>query len=151
MRPRSEESTETLGKILDVFAAGRADELGQIRNGILAGVLAELIAYRKSEDAELDAVRVRFGHLQEIEGVPRIALAGARLKSALAEFHKACEKTLGDPGDGKLELVAVEAVFMGMIDKLVDTIMQNATAPGDVQEPDETVEAPLLDEAKIVP
>lgn len=138
MRPKSEESTETLGRILDVFAAGRPEELGQIRNGILAGVLAELIAYRKSEDAEVERVRgyarVKFGLITETDEVPRIVLAGARFKSALAELDEACKESLGDALKDPAGLDSIVTSTRGMIDKLVDLIMQNATEPRVVQE-----------------
>lgn len=137
MRPKSEESTETLGRILDVFAAGRPEELGQIRNRIFAGVLAELIAYRKSEDAEVERVRgyarVKFGLVTEIDDVPRIVLAGARFKSALAELDEACKESLGDTVKDHDGLESIVATPRGMIDKLVDLIMQNARPDRDVQ------------------
>lgn len=141
MRPKSRESTENLGRILDVFAAGRPEELGQIRNGIFAGILAELLAYRRAENGELEAARamadVRFGHLLEIEGVPRIVLAGARFKSALAELHKVCDETFGDLGEGAAGLESIEVTLRGLIDKLVDMMMQNARPDRDVQRTEE--------------
>jgi len=136
MRPKSRETTDSLGKILDVFAAGRPEELGQIRNGIFAGILAELIAYRKAEDAELEIARtyagLKFGHITEIQGVPRIVLAGARFKSALAELDEACKEVLGDTLKDPGGLDSIVETTRGMIDKLVDLIMQNATELGDV-------------------
>lgn len=149
MRPKSRESTENLGRILDVFAAGRPEELGQIRNGIFAGILAELLAYRKAEDGELEAARamagVRFGHLPEIEGVPRIVLAGARFKSALVELNSACDEVYVDRELDKAGLESIVATVGGLVDKIVNLMMQDATGPGDVQGPDLGVKAPELE------
>jgi len=115
-------STPELIKIRDVFAAGRPEELGALRNDILAAVLTELVGYRTMQDAEEQAARA----LAEGHEVDTLTLTAARFKLALSKLQQELDRRIG------VSTSQYGQNIIECLDLLTALLLQHATEPGDL-------------------
>lgn len=137
-------TTDVLVKIQAMFAAGRPEDVGRINNGLLAGVLAELIDRRHPENAEQRHNPIGFVYIKEAADLSRAQIATERVIAALSEFHAALKDELGvDDGAERMAdflfnrlMGAAEEIRAKLALSASETdsaIPQTATAPGKVQ------------------
>lgn len=132
---RALEGVQELETIRAVFASGSPKGLGHIRNGVMAGILAEVIAGRHRENAEEKHNPVLFGHVHEVEGLSRSELAVLRFRLAFEEVHAALTEHLDVTPEhqatadllARTVLSTVEALLRGLGES-----RQAATDPGNL-------------------